>query len=104
MKKQGTTAAKRSAANDKENGNGKVPAKAPKAADDAKYTIGSADTVRRGFLKEFCDFTRKKGTVDAATLIAEFAGRQIEGRKIDAARVHRYIRYAVNNGQFKKAK
>jgi hypothetical protein len=37
-------------------------------------------------------------------LIAEFAGRQIEGHRIDAARVHRYIRYAVNNGQFKKAK
>jgi hypothetical protein len=37
-------------------------------------------------------------------LIAEFAGRQIDGHKIDAARVHRYIRYSVNNGQFKKAK
>ena len=69
-----------------------------------KYTIGSTETVKRGFLKEFCDFTRKKGTVDAAMLIAEFAGRQIDGHKIDAARVHRYIRYALNNGQFKKAK
>jgi hypothetical protein len=39
--------------------------------------------------------------VDAAMLIVEFAGRQIDGHKIDAARVHRYIRYAVNNGQFK---
>jgi hypothetical protein len=104
MKKQAATDAKKAAANDKENGNGKAPAKAPKPAEDAKYTIGSTDTVRRGFLKEFCDFTRKKGTVDAATLIAEFAGRQIDGHKIDAARVHRYIRYAVNNGQFKKAK
>ena len=74
------------------------------ASEDAKYTIGSTETVKRGFLKEFCDFTRKKGTVDAAMLIAEFAGRQIDGHKIDAARVHRYIRYCVNNGQFKKAK
>jgi hypothetical protein len=105
MKKQGTTYAKKAAANDKrENGNGKAPAKASKPAEDATYTIGSTETVRRGFLKEFCDFTKKKGTVDAAMLIAEFAGRQIDGHKIDAARVHRYIRYAVNNGQFKKAK
>jgi hypothetical protein len=69
-----------------------------------RNTIGSTETVKRGFLKEFCDFTRKKGRVDAAMLIAEFAGRQIDGHKIDAARVHRYIRYAVNNGQFEKAK
>ena len=105
MKKQSTTDAKRAAANDKEDGNGKAPAKkAPKPAEDAKYTIGSTDTVKRGFVKEFCDFTRKKGTVDAAMLIAEFAGRQIDGHKIDAARVHRYIRYCVNNGQLKKVK
>jgi hypothetical protein len=104
MKKQDTPNAKKAAANDKENGNSKAPAKAPKPAEDAKYTIGSTETVKRGFLKEFCDFTRKKGTVDAAMLIAEFAGRQIDGHKIDAARVRRYIRYAVNNGQFKKAK
>jgi hypothetical protein len=32
MKKQGTTDAKKAAANDKENGNGKTPAKAPKPA------------------------------------------------------------------------
>jgi hypothetical protein len=105
MKKKGTTDAKKAAANDQEKGNGKVTkARAPKPAEDAKYTIGSTETVKRGFLKEFCDFTRKKGTVDAAMLIAEFAGRQIDGHKIDAARVHRYIRYCVNNGQFKKAK
>ena len=104
MKKQSATDAKRAAANDKENGDGKASAKAPKPADDAKYTIGSTETVRRGFLKEFCDFTKKKGTVDTAMLIAEFAGRQIDGHKIDATRVHRYIRYAVNNGQFKVVK
>ena len=69
-----------------------------------QYTIGSTETVKRGFLKEFCDFTGRKGTVDAAMLIAEFAGRQIDGHKIDAARIHRYIRYCVNSGQFKVAK
>lgn len=105
MKKQIATDAKKAAANDKENANGKTKAKAvrPRPVDE-KYTIGSTDTVKRGFLKEFCDFTRKKGTVDSAMLIAEFAGRQIDGHKIDAARVHRYIRYCVSNGQFKVTK
>ena len=104
MKKQGATDAKRAAANDKENGTGRAPAMAPKPADDARYTIGSTETVKRGFLKEFCDFTKKKGTVDGETLVKEFSGRQIDGHKVDAARVARYIRYCVNNGQFKKAK
>jgi hypothetical protein len=105
MKKQGTTDVKLRAANDRpENGKAEKAKKSSKPADDAKYTIGSTETVKRGFLKEFCDFTRKKGTVDAAMLIAEFAGRQIDGHKIDGARVHRYIRYAVNNGQFKPVK
>jgi hypothetical protein len=107
MKKQGTTDAKRAAANDKpENGKGEktkvTTSLRTVPPEPERYTIGSTETVKRGFLKEFCDFTRKKGTVDAAMLIAEFAGRQIDGHKIDAARVHRYIRYAVNNGQFKK--
>jgi len=104
MKKQPVDA-KKAAANDKENGNEKTTkaAKPTKPADE-KFVIGVTDTVRRGFLKEFCDFTRKKGTGDAAMLIAEFAGRQIDGHEIDAARVHRYIRYCVNNGQFKVVK
>jgi hypothetical protein len=109
MKKQAATDAKKAAANDKPE-NGKTEktkvTTSPRAVptEPERYTIGVTDTVRRGFLKEFCDFTKKKGTVDAAMLIAEFAGRQIDGHKIDAARVHRYIRYAVNNGQFKVAK
>jgi hypothetical protein len=102
MKKQPVNA-KKAAANDKDNGNGKKVSNRPEPADE-KYMIGSTEKVKRGFLKEFCDFTRKKGTVDAAMLIAEFVGRQIDGHKIDAARVHRYIRYCVNNGQFKVAK
>ena len=104
MKRQGTTDAKKAAANDVEKEGPKAGKAAPKPPEPERYTIGSTETVKRGFLKEFCDFTRKKGTVEAAMLIAEFAGRQIDGHKIDAARVHRYIRYAVNNGQFKKAK
>jgi hypothetical protein len=59
--KKATTDAKKAAANDRENGNGKAPPKASKRtkpASDEKYTIGSIDTVKRGFLKEFCDFTK----------------------------------------------
>ena len=106
MKKQ-TADGKRAAANDKPETQAKKAdtpkvAKAEKPAE--RYQIGQTDTVKRGFLKEFCDFTRRKGTVSAETLIAEFAGRQIDGHKIDAARVHRYIRYSVNHGHFKVAK
>jgi len=87
----------------KENGHGKKLSKRTKPANE-KYTIGNTDTVKRGFLLELCDFTRKKGTVDAETLVKEFSGRQIDGHKVDAARIARYIRYCVNNGQFKVAK
>jgi hypothetical protein len=111
MKKQVTTDVKRAAANDKEeNANGKTEKAKVVASlravppEPERYAIGVTTTVKRGFLKEFCDFTRKKGTVDAAMLVAEFAGRQIDGHKIDTARVHRYIRYCLNNGQFKGAK
>jgi hypothetical protein len=105
MKKQ-TANGKRAAANDKPEAETKKAdsqkAKAEKPAE--RYQIGQTDTVKRGFLKEFCNFTRKKGTVTAEMLIAEFAGRQIDGHKIDAARVHRYIRYSVNHGHFKLVK
>ena len=37
-------------------------------------------------------------------VLVEHGGRQIDGHKVHAARVARYIRYAVNNGQFKVAK
>jgi hypothetical protein len=42
--------------------------------------------------------------VDAEMLVKEFSRRQIDGHKVDAARIVRYIRYCVNNGQFKVAK
>jgi hypothetical protein len=107
MKKRGATDAKKSAANDKPETEAKK-ADAPKATKTEKpaerYQIGQTDTVKRGFLKEFCDFTRKKGTVTSEMLVAEFAGRQIDGHKIDASRVHRYIRYSLNHGHFKLVK
>ena len=69
-----------------------------------RYKIGNIATVRGGFYKELCDYTAKIGTVDAEMLCKEFVGRQINGRGINAARVDRYIRYALNHGQFKVAK
>ena len=100
MKKQSTTDAKRAAANDKpENAKAKKVSKPTEP--DAKFTLGSIDTVRRGFLLEFVKFVKAKGTVDAAMLIAEFNGRQFDGRKVTADRVHRYISYCRNQGILK---
>ena len=55
MKKQGTTDAKRAAANDKpENGKTEKTKKVSKPTEpDAKFALGSIDTVKRGFLLEF---------------------------------------------------
>ena len=107
MKRKSTADGKRAAANDKPETEAKK-ADAPKVGKAEtpaeRYQIGQTETVKRGFLKELCDFTAKKGTVDAEILCKEFVGRQINGRGINAARVDRYIRYALNHGQFKVAK
>jgi len=103
MKKQYLDA-KKAAANDGENGKATKAAKRTNPAADEEYTIGSTETVKRGFLLEFCEFARKKRTADAEMLVKESSGRQIDGHKVDAARVARYIRYCVNNGQFEVAK
>ena len=106
MKKQ-TADRKRAAANDKPEAEIKkadVPKSTKAEKPVERYAIGNIATVRGGFYKELCDFTAKKGTVDAEMLCKEFVGRQINGRGINAARVDRYIRYALNHGQFKVAK
>jgi hypothetical protein len=59
MKKQSTTTdAKRAAANDKpENEKTEKAKKVSKPSEpDAKFTLGSIDTVKRGFLFEFVKF------------------------------------------------
>jgi hypothetical protein len=103
MKKQGTTEAKRAAANDKlENGKTEKAKKVSKPTEpNAKFTLGSIETVKRGFLLEFVKFVKAKGTVDAAMLIAEFNGRQFDGRKVTTDRVHGYISYCRNHGILK---
>jgi hypothetical protein len=37
-------------------------------------------------------------------LIAEFNGRQIDGRKVTVERIHRYIAYSRNHGIIKAVK
>ncbi|MGC2173380.1 MAG: hypothetical protein WA555_10305 [Candidatus Sulfotelmatobacter sp.] len=103
MKKQPADA-KKAAANDKENGNGKATTKRSKPTEDAKYVVGSIETVRRGFLKLFVEFIQKKGSVSAEQLVAEFQGRSVEGKKITAERCHRYLNYCRVNGIVKVAK
>jgi hypothetical protein len=104
MRKQSMTDVKKRAANDKSNSNGK-PKKAPKAPKpDEKFTLGSIDTVKRGFLLEFVKFVKAKGTVDTAMLVKEFSGRQIDGKKITVERIHRYIAYSRNHGIIRAAK
>jgi hypothetical protein len=99
MKRQGTTTdAKRAAANDRPDSD--KAEKAPKVPTPAEhFKLGSIATVKRGFLLAFVEFVKKKGTIDAAMLVAEFVGRQIDGKKITAARVHRYIGYCKALGR-----
>jgi len=108
MKKRGATDAKKAAANDRpEVENGKSKKAAPKAKVEKpveRYTIGQTETVKRGLLKEFCDFVRTKGVVTVEQLVSALAGRQIDGHKIDAARVNRYVSYARNHGHIKLVK
>ena len=104
MKKRSSTHVKQRAASDKPNGHGRVT-KAPKAAKPAeKFTLGSIDTVKRGFLLEFVTFVKAKGMVDAAMLISEFNGLQFDGRKVTVERIHRYIAYGRNHGILKVVK
>jgi hypothetical protein len=106
MKKQGAPDVKQRAANDKpENGKAAKTKKSSKPAEDAKYTIGSTEIgKRRGFLLEFLKVVKAKGTIDAAMLVKEFSGRQIEGKKITADRIHRYVAYSRNHGLIKMVK
>lgn len=104
MKKKSAMDAKQRAANDKPDSGGKAKKVQKSSAGKeaaAKFTIGSTETVKRGFLLEFVNFVEAKGTVDSAMLVAEFNGRQFDGRKVTTERVHRYIGYCRNHGILK---
>src|ERR1700733_12678454 len=92
---------KKAAAGDKPepNSNGKVE----KAQDVKIQTLTPANTklVKRGFVKMFVDFVVKRGSVTTDDLAAEFAGRQVEGKKITKQRVLRYTHWCMNKGVLK---
>ena len=103
MKKQGmTTDAKRAVANDgPDTEKVEKVLKASKPAE--QFKLGNSNTVKHGFPLAFLEFAKKKGAVDAAMLVGEFAGRQIDGKKITTGRVHRYIGYCKTHGIFVEA-
>jgi hypothetical protein len=107
MKKKSAMDAKQRAANDKPDNGGKAKKVQKRSAGKdaaAKFTVGSTATVKRGFLLEFVKFVQTKGTVDSAMLIAEFNGRQFDGRKVTVERIQRYIAYSRNHGIIKVVK
>jgi hypothetical protein len=96
-----TVDVKKAAVGDKSepNGNGK-PEKA-KVVKTQTLTPANTKLVKRGFVKMFVDFVVKRGSVTIDDLAAEFAGRQVEGKKITKQRVLRYTYWCVNKGILK---
>ena len=67
------------------------------------HSNASASKFNRGFLGAVVAFVEKKGAVDTPALIAEFSGRQFDGKKVTADRVRRYVAYCKAHGIFKVA-
>ena len=66
------------------------------------HSNASASKFNRGFLGAVVAFVeKKKGAVDTAALIAEFSGRQFDGKKVSASRVRRYVAYCKAHDIFK---
>jgi hypothetical protein len=92
---------KKAAAGDKSepNGNGKV--ETAKVVKIQTLTPANTKLVKRGFVKMFVDFVVKRGSVTTDDLAAEFAGRQVEGKKITKQRVLRYLSVASAVKEFR---
>jgi hypothetical protein len=65
------------------------------------HSDASATKFNRGFLGAVVAFVEKKGMVDTPALIAQFSGRQFDGKKVTASRVRRYVAYCKAHGIFK---
>ena len=91
---------KKAAAGDKAepNGNGKVE---KSKVVIQTFTPANTKLVKRGFVKMFVDFVVKRGAATTDDLATEFAGRQVEGKKITRQRVLRYAHWCVNKGVLK---
>jgi hypothetical protein len=92
---------KKAAAGDKSepSGNGKV--EKSKVVKIQTFTPANAKLVKRGFVRMFVDFVVKRGSATTDDLATEFAGRQVEGKKITKQRVLRYAHWCVNKGVLK---
>ena len=89
---------KKAAAGDKSEPNGNGKAQKAKVVKLQTLTPANTKLVKRGFVKMFVDFVVKRGSVTTDDLAAEFAGRQVEGKKITKQRVLRYAHWCVNKG------
>lgn len=106
MRKQ-TADGKRAAANDLEKeGDDKAASYAKEKAEnpEQRYELGSIAAAKRGFLLALVEWARKRKTFTVAQAIEEFNGRQINSRKVDAARCTRYFNYCRVHGIFKLVK
>jgi hypothetical protein len=78
-------------------------AKAEKAASEPKpekhYTVGSLDTVKRGFLLEMITWAGRQQSVTVASLYRKFGGR-----KVSELRVRRYVSYCMSHGILRPVK
>ena len=78
--------------------------KKPNPKPEQQYVLhsnASATKFNRGFLGAVVAFVEKKGTVDTPALIAQFSGRQFDGKKVTADRVRRYVAYCKAHDIFK---
>jgi hypothetical protein len=92
---------KKAAASDKPEPSGNGKAEKAKVLKIQTLTPANTKLVKRGFVKMFVDFVLKRGSATTADLAAEFAGRQVEGKKITKQRVLRYAHWCVNKGILK---
>jgi hypothetical protein len=92
---------KKAAAGDRQETNGNGKAAKIKAVKIQTLTPANTKLVKRGFVKMFIDFVVKRGSVTTEDLAAEFAGRQVEGKKITKQRVLRYAHWCLNKGVLK---
>jgi hypothetical protein len=92
---------KKAAAGDKSEPNSNGKAETAKVVKIQTLTPANTKLVKRGFVKMFVDFVVKRGSVTTDDLAAEFAGRQVEGKKITKQRVLRYAHWCVNKGILK---
>src|SRR5271170_2747854 len=81
---------KKAAAGDKPESNGNGKSEKAKDVKIQTFTPANTKLVKRGFVKMFVDFVVKRGSATTDELAAEFAGRQVEGKKITKQRVLRY--------------